>query len=317
MKWNKYSIKTTTDAVDMIGVILQEMGITGIEIEDNLPLTEAEKAQMFVDILPPSDPEDKNAVVSFYVEEEKDTGLISRELKKRIEDLRQFVDAGDGSITKVISDENDWRDNWKEFWKPFKVASDIWIKPTWETIPPEETEGCKVVEMDPGSAFGTGTHHTTRLCIDSIRAHMERGASFLDLGCGSGILFIIAKLLGAGDTAAVDIDPAAVKTAVENAEKNGLDLSKIRICHGNVLEDKELLKSFGKRDIVAANILAEVIIPLNTVVKECLHKDSLYIVSGIIDEKEEEVRKSLSDNGFEILETGRSGEWVSFCSRMM
>ena len=315
MQWDKYTIKTTNDAVDLICSCLYDMGITGIEIVDNIPLTEAEKEQMYVDILPPSDPDDTRASVSFYAEAGSDMTGVTEAVEQLLTELSETMDTGEGIIVKTGTADADWADNWKQYWKPFKAAEDIWIKPAWETLTEEETKGCTVVTMDPGSAFGTGTHHTTRLCIEQLRKYMKKGCSVLDIGCGSGILFIIGKLLGADDIAAVDIDAHAVEVAAENAKKNGIDPGTIKLCAGNVLEDAGLRAEIGKYDIVLANILADVIIPLNKVVKDNVKPDSIYIVSGIIDEMEEAVRDSLIENGFEILETTYSDEWVSFTAR--
>ncbi|MBQ9828185.1 MAG: 50S ribosomal protein L11 methyltransferase [Lachnospiraceae bacterium] len=315
MQWDKYTVKTTNDAVDIICSCLYDMGITGIEIEDNIPLTEAEKKQMYVDILPPADPDDDTAAVSFYAEKGSDVNGVLKAVEEQLEELSKMMDVGEARIIKTTTEDTDWADNWKQYWKPFKAAEDIWIKPAWETLTEEETKGCIVVDMDPGSAFGTGTHHTTRLCIEQLRKYMKKGCSVLDIGCGSGILFIIADKLGAETVKAVDIDPNATDVALENAEKNGISAEHVSMYTGNVLDDPELRASIGEHDIVLANILAQVIIPLNGVVKDNLKPGAVYIVSGIIDEMEEAVRTSLLENGFEILETTYSGEWVSFTSR--
>lgn len=317
MKWNKYTLTTTTEAVDLISYTLGELGIEGIEIEDKVPLSEEDKKKMFIDILPELGPDDGRAFVSFYIDPKDDhEDTISRVLDE-IHSLKDFVDIGEAAIVKSQTADEDWMNNWKKYWKPFKVDESIIIKPTWETLP-EVPEGTLVVELDPGTSFGTGMHHTTRLCITQLKKYLTPEHSLLDVGCGSGILSIIGLMLGCREAVATDIDPHAVEAALENAQVNGLDMSRYEILCGDVISDEAFRRQAGehKFDLVVANILADIIIPLSAVIKDNMKPGALFISSGIIDMKEDSVRQALLDNGFEIVEVTRSGEWVSFTARI-
>ena len=318
MKWNKFTLKTTTQATDLVSGVLIENGIDGVEIQDNIPLSEEDKKKMFIDFLPELPKDEGVAYLSFYMEE-----LSPEEEKEKmdavmagIEDLKDFVDVGECTIVKGETQDTDWMNNWKKYWKPFKVDEHIIIKPTWETVEdvPEDT---LVVELDPGTAFGTGTHHTTRLCITQLKKYMQPGQEVLDVGCGSGILSIIALLLGAKEASATDVDIHAVEAAVENARVNGIESDVYTVLTGDVISDADFRYKVGehKFDMVLANIFAEIIIPLSGVVKEMMKPGALFITSGIIDEREEDVRKALTENGFEIMEVTHSGGWVSFTAR--
>lgn len=316
MKWNKYRLATTTEAVDLISYTLAEMGIEGIEIEDKVPLSEEDKKRMFIDLLPDLEEDDGKAYVSFYIEPEKDHDSTLEEVLAAVRELADFVDIGEATIEKSQTEDIDWMNNWKKYWKPFKVDEHIIIKPTWETVEdvPEDT---LVVELDPGTAFGTGTHHTTRLCITQLKKYMQPGQSILDVGCGSGILSIIALLLGAKEASATDVDVHAVEAALENAGVNGIQSDVYTVLTGDVISDENFRHTVGehKFDMVLANIFAEIIIPLSGVVKEMMKPGALFITSGIIDEREEDVRKALTENGFEIMEVTHSGGWVSFTAK--
>lgn len=316
MKWNKYRLATTTEAVDLISYTLAEMGIEGIEIEDKVPLSEEDKKRMFIDLLPDLEEDDGKAYVSFYIEPEKDHDSTLEEVLAAVRELADFVDIGEATIEKSQTEDIDWMNNWKKYWKPFKVDEHIIIKPTWETVEnvPEDT---LVVKLDPGTAFGTGTHHTTRLCITQLKKYMQPGQEVLDVGCGSGILSIIALLLGAKEASATDVDIHAVEAAVENARVNGIESDVYTVLTGDVISDADFRHKVGehKFDMVLANIFAEIIIPLSGVVKEMMKPGALFITSGIIDEREEDVRKALTENGFEIMEVTHSGGWVSFTAR--
>ncbi len=316
MKWNKYRLATTTEAVDLISYTLAEMGIEGIEIEDKVPLSEEDKKRMFIDLLPDLEEDDGKAYVSFYIEPEKDHESTLEEVLAAVKELADFVDIGEATIEKSQTEDIDWMNNWKKYWKPFKVDEHIIIKPTWETVEdvPEDT---LVVELDPGTAFGTGTHHTTRLCITQLKKYMQPGQEVLDVGCGSGILSIIALLLGAKEASATDVDIHAVEAAIENARVNGIDSDIYTVLTGDVISDADFRHKVGehKFDMVLANIFAEIIIPLSGVVKEMMKPGALFITSGIIDEREEDVRKALTENGFEIMEVTHSGGWVSFTAK--
>lgn len=316
-RWNKYTLETATEAVDLISYTLSELGIDGIEVEDKIPLSEDDKQKMFIDILPEPEPDDGLAYVSFYIDEAQDDGGYIEYILSEIRLLADFVDLGSLACEKSSTADEDWINNWKEYWKPFMADEKIMIKPTWEKLPkvPADT---LVVQLDPGISFGTGTHHTTRLCIRQLKKWLKPGHRLLDIGCGSGILSIIGLLLGAGEAVATDIDLHAVGAAVENAKVNHIPMDKYTVLSGDVISDAAFRQSLGihKYDLVAANILADVIIPLSAVIRENMRPGGLFISSGIIDTKAMEVREALIDNGFKILEEDKSGEWVSFSCQL-
>ncbi len=316
MRWNKYTLTTTTEAVDLISYTLDELGIEGIEIEDKIPLTEEEKKQMFIDILPELGPDDGVAYVSFYIEPENDSDDTIRKVLDAVHELKDFVDIGEGTIVKTQTADEDWMNNWKKYWKPFQVDDKIWIKPTWETLN-DVVDDTLVVELDPGTSFGTGMHHTTRLCITQLKKYLKPEHELFDVGCGSGILSIIGLMLGIKSASATDVDVHAVEAAIENAKVNHIDMSKYTVKTGDIITDAAFRQEMGMHqyDIVVANILADIIIPLSGVIKDNMKPGALFISSGIIDTKEEAVEEALLANGFEIVEVTHSGDWVSFTAR--
>ena len=220
MKWKKFTIDTTTEAVDFISETLNELGVEGIEIEDHVPLTEAETRGMFVDILPELPPDDGTAKVSFYVDEDAETDNLLASVREELDSMRAFLDVGAGTIAESETEDKDWINNWKEYFHPFTV-DDILIKPTWEAVP-EEHRDKLMIEIDPGTAFGTGSHETTQLCIRALKKFVKSGDRVLDVGTGSGILAITALKLGAAEAFGTDLDECAVSAARENAEVNGI-----------------------------------------------------------------------------------------------
>lgn len=313
MKWNKITIDTTVEATDMISYELNEMGIEGIEVEDHVPLTEEERKKMYVDLLPDEiAPNDGTAKISCYIEPDKDIEALSIQIRDMLNDIGNYMDIGAGTLTFGETADKDWINNWKQFFKPFRLDDTIIIKPTWETLS-EQKDGDIVVEIDPGTAFGTGSHETTRLCISQIKKYLKEGDALLDLGCGSGILSIIALKLGAGQVVGTDIDPNAIIATNENLMVNHIPEGEMLAYEGNLLEDEELCQKVGegKYDIVVANILADVIIPLSSIARRFMKKGGYFITSGIINTKENEVKQAMLSNGFEIVDVVAMGEWVS------
>ncbi|WP_455715795.1 50S ribosomal protein L11 methyltransferase [Anaerosporobacter sp.] len=316
MKWTKFSLETTTQAVDLVSNMLDELGIEGIEIEDKVPITEDEKKEMYIDIVPDLGVDDGKATVSFYISDGEDSDRILANVKNGLVELADFVEVGDMEISVSETEDKDWINNWKQFWKPFRVADDIIIKPTWETLE-EKNENDLVIEIDPGTAFGTGSHETTRLCIQGLRKYITEDTVLLDVGSGSGILSIIGLKLGAKLALGTDIDPNAIHAMYDNAKVNGITEEEFTVKIGNIIDDHILQEEVGFEtyDIVVANILADVIIPLSSEIGQHLKKGGLYITSGIIYMKRDEVKDAIEKNGFTIIEENEMGEWVSFVAK--
>lgn len=316
MKWIRFTLDTHTEAVDLLSYKLDEIGVEGIEIEDKLPLSEADKEKMFVDILPDPEDNDGTAKVHFYMEPEGCAPeKVMLEVQHIFQELKPFCQIGKGTITLSETEDKDWINNWKTFFKPFRAADNIVIKPTWETYEKEQDSDI-LIEIDPGIAFGTGSHETTKLCIQALSHYTKPGDSVLDVGCGSGILSIAALKLGAAHATAIDIDEVAVKVAADNMAVNHIPASQYTLYSGDLITNTFLkVKAGTGHDIVVANILADVIIPLTGVVRPHLKKGGLYITSGIINTKEEEVRNALEENGFEIVGVEHMKEWCCFIAR--
>lgn len=315
MKWNKFTIKTTTEAEDYLSAMLDEIGVEGIEIEDNVPLSREDQSAMFIDFLPELPRDDGTSRVSFYLDAGKDYEEILEKVRAGIEEWRQFVDMGEGTITQSETEDIDWQNNWKQFFSAFTI-DDILIKPTWEELK-EEDEGKTLIEIDPGVSFGTGKHETTQLCIRQLRKYMKEDAKILDVGCGSGILSIVALKLGAGEVVGTDIDKECIFSTQDNLKVNHLEKAKASFYVGNLIDDTVLQEQVGegKYDIVVANILADVIIPMAPVIPARLKEGGIFITSGIIDFKEEEVKNAIKEAGFQIIETNYQGEWVNITAK--
>ena len=316
MKWTKFTLKTTTAAVDLIGSMLDDIGIEGIEIEDHVPLSAEDTKGMFIDILPELPPDDGTAMVSFYLEDPAGAEGILRQVEEGLEDLRQFVDVGEGTLVMSETEDKDWINNWKQYFKPFTV-DDILIKPTWEQVPQEHKDKL-LIQIDPGTAFGTGMHETTQLCIRQLSRYVKEGVRVLDVGTGSGILGIAALKLGAKQVFGTDLDENAVAAVGENLESNQIGEGSFQVVQGNIIDDEEIQAMAGTEccDIAVANILAPVIIMLQKEIPLHLKKGGLFIASGIINTKEEAVREALEANQeLEIVETTYQGEWVCVTAR--
>lgn len=316
MKWKKFTLTTTTEAVDYLGSMFDEIGIQGMEIEDNIPLTEAETKGMFIDILPELPPDEGVAKVSFYLDDDDDVERILREVKEGIEEYRQFVDMGEGTIVASETEDKDWINNWKQYFKPFTVDN-ILIKPTWEEIP-EEHKDKMLIQIDPGTAFGTGKHETTQLCIRQLEKYVTPGMKVLDLGTGSGILGIAALKLGADYVYGTDLDENAISAVHENLAANDIPEEKFGVIQGNIIDDKAVQDAAGYEcyDVAVANILADIIIMIQEEVPVHIKKGGIFITSGIINMKEQAVKDALAKNdAFEIIETTYQGDWVSITCR--
>ena len=315
MKWNRFTIKTKTEAEDMIICTLAEIGVEGAEIQDHQPLTEEDKAQMFVDIMPEGPADDGIAYLNFYLEEDADKESILRDVRNALEELRTFMDIGEGTIEESETEDKDWINNWKEFFHQFYV-DDILIVPSWEEVK-EEDKDKMILHIDPGTAFGTGMHETTQLVIRQLKKYVTRGAEILDVGTGSGILGITALKLGAGHVVGTDLDPCALSAVQDNKEANQIEDDSFDMMIGNIIDDVEVQNEVGyeRYDIVAANILADVLVPLTPVIVHQMKKGAYYITSGILDVKEEVVREAVEKAGLTLVEVTKQGEWVCVTAR--
>ena len=326
MKWMKFRIKTITEAEDVIVSTLYDIGLEGAQIEDKVPLTTAEKEQMFVDILPDGPADDGIAYLSFFVEE-KENGLLEvagedktseqllAEIREELSGLREFMDIGEGTVSVDETEDIDWINNWKQYFHQFTI-DDILVIPSWEEAEPEN-EGRLVLHIDPGTAFGTGMHDTTQLCIRALRKYITKDTVLLDVGTGSGILAILSLMFGAKKAIGTDLDICAVDAVRENKEANGIPEDSFELLIGNIITDKEVQDQVGYEcyDIVVANILAEVLVPLTPVIVHQLKKGGIYITSGIIDDKEETVAAAVRAAGLTVLDIQHQGEWVSVVAR--
>ena len=313
--WKRFIIDTTEAAEEAVTAMLMERGITSIETIDARPITEEEKQAMFIDYLPDPQDDDGSAQICFYLEDDCDTEAVVKETEEMLATLREFVEIGKGTVRVEETRQEDWVNNWRAFFKPFRVDEQIVIKPTWEPFD-EVKEGDLVIEMDPGTAFGTGAHETTKLCIGAIKEYLKPGDRVLDAGTGSGILAIIAKKLGAGKVCAVDIDPNAVTAARENVEVNDVASDDLVLLAGDIISDQGFSAELGADyDLVVANILADVIIPLSARIGDLMKPGSVFISSGIIDSREDEVRDTIAGNGFEVLSVRRMGDWRAIVAR--
>lgn len=326
MKWKKFRIETITDAEDIIISTLYDIGLEGAQIEDKIPLTAAEKEQMFVDILPDGPEDDGIAYLSFFVEEtddgklklqdeEADTDVILERVKAELDELRDFMDIGKGTVTVDETEDIDWINNWKQYFHQFTIG-DLLVIPSWEEVQPEDREK-KILHIDPGTAFGTGMHETTQLCIRQLWKYITPETKLLDVGTGSGILSIVALMYGAKEAKGTDLDPCAIDAVRENKEANGIPEEQFTLTIGNIITDKAVQDEMGYEcyDIVVANILADVLVPLTPVIVHHLKKGGIYITSGIIDDKEQTVVDAVKAAGLHVLEVTHQGEWVSVTAR--
>ena len=315
MKWNQFRLKTTTEAEDIVSSMLADLGIEGVQIEDKIPLTQQDKEQMFVDILPDIPEDDGVAYLTFYLDPDLDAGTILAQVREEMEQMRAYVDVGDATIEESETEDVDWVNNWKQYFPQFYI-DDILVIPSWEDVKAEDSDKL-VIHIDPGTAFGTGMHETTQLCIRALRKYVKNGDLVLDVGCGSGILGMLALKFGAGHSIGTDLDPCALDATHENMEVNGIAKDQYKVMIGNIIDDKDVQDAVGyeKYDIVLANILADVLEPLTPVIVHQMKPGAVYITSGIIEDKETVVTEAVKAAGLEVLEVNHQGEWVSVVAR--
>ena len=315
MKWNRFTVKTKTEAEDIVISTLAEVGIEGVEIQDKQPLTEEDKAQMFVDIMPEGPADDGVAYLNFYLEEDADKEAILKDVREALDDLKNFMDIGEATIEESQTEDKDWINNWKQYFHQFYV-DDILIVPSWEEVKAEDKDKMSL-HIDPGTAFGTGMHETTQLVIRQLKKYVTPDTVMLDVGTGSGILGIVALKLGAKHVLGTDLDPCAVPAVAENKEANQIVDDTFDMMIGNIIDDKAIQDQAGyeKYDIVTANILADVLIPLTPVIVNQMKKGAYYITSGILDVKEEVVVEAVKAAGLTVVEVTHQGEWVSVTAR--
>ena len=315
MKWNRFTVKTKTEAEDIVISTLAEVGIEGVEIQDKQPLTEEDKAQMFVDIMPEGPADDGVAYLNFYLEEDADKEAILKDVREALDDLKNFMDIGEATIEESQTEDKDWINNWKQYFHQFYV-DDILIVPSWEEVKAEDKDKM-ILHIDTGTAFGTGMHETTQLVIRQLKKYVTPDTEMLDVGTGSGILGIVALKLGAKHVLGTDLDPCAVPAVAENKEANQIVDETFDMVIGNIIDDKAIQDQAGyeKYDIVTANILADVLIPLTPVIVNQMKKGAYYITSGILDVKEEVVVEAVKAAGLTVVEVTHQGEWVSVTAR--
>ena len=259
MKWIKFKIKTLTEAEDIIISTLYDIGLEGAQIEDKVPLSAWEKEQMFVDIPPVTGADDGIAYLSFFVEEKEDGSLvlngvsadrevILKQIEEELAELRMFMDIGEGTISVDETEDIDWINNWKKFFHQFYI-DDLLVIPSWEEVP-EDDKNKKILHIDPGTAFGTGMHDTTQLCIRQIKKFLTPETVLLDVGSGSGILSIIALMYGAKKAVGTDLDPCAIEAVRQNMETNGIRKEDFTMMIGNIITEKEIQDKVGDRKSV-------------------------------------------------------------------
>ena len=311
---------------------MEDIGLSGAQIEDNVPLTAAEKEQMFVDILPEGPADDGTAVLSFFLEETEDGKLVVDEtlqtpeevrekMTAKIEEIRAFCDVGEGAVTIDETEDIDWINNWKQYFHQFWI-DDVLVIPSWEQ-PEKVMENGKekvpglVFHIDPGTAFGTGMHETTQLCIRELRKYITPDTVLLDVGTGSGILALLALKLGIRSAVGTDLDPCAAPAIEDNIAANGVDPALFKVILGNLIDDPEVQKEVGEEryDVVLANILPDVLIPLTPQAVRCMKPGAVYITSGILIERAESVKQAMRAAGLEVTGMTEQGEWCCVVGR--
>ena len=315
MKWNQFRLKTTTEAEDIVSSMLADLGIEGVQIEDKIPLTQSDKEQMFVDILPDIPEDDGCAYLTFYLDEDVDKQELLLKVRQELEEMRSYLNVGECTIEESQTEDVDWVNNWKQYFHQFYI-DDILVITSWENVEAKDSDKM-VIHIDPGTAFGTGMHETTQLCIRQLKKYVTEDTEILDVGCGSGILGMLALKFGAKHSVGTDLDPCAIDATYENMDNNGISRDQYEVMIGNIIDDKAVQDKVGyeKYDIVAANILADVLVPLTPVIIHQMKKGGIYITSGIIEDKEDVVVEAVKEAGLEVLEVNHQGEWVSVTAR--
>ena len=315
MKWNQFRLKTTTEAEDIVSSMLADLGIEGVQIEDKIPLTQSDKEQMFVDILPDIPEDDGCAYLTFYLDEDVDKQELLLKVRQELEEMRSYLNVGECTIEESQTEDVDWVNNWKQYFHQFYI-DDILVIPSWENVEAKDSDKM-VIHIDPGTAFGTGMHETTQLCIRQLKKYVTEDTEILDVGCGSGILGMLALKFGAKHSVGTDLDPCAIDATYENMDNNRISRDQYEVMIGNIIDDKAVQDKVGyeKYDIVAANILADVLVPLTPVIIHQMKKGGIYITSGIIEDKEDVVVEAVKEAGLEVLEVNHQGEWVSVTAR--
>ena len=332
MKWMRFRVRTRTEAEDILISFMEDIGLSGAQIEDNVPLTAAEKEQMFVDILPEGPADDGTAVLSFFLEETEDGRLVVDEtlqtpeevrekMTAKIEEIRVFCDVGEGTVTIDETEDIDWINNWKQYFHQFWI-DDVLVIPSWEEPEKVMENGREkvpglVFHIDPGTAFGTGMHETTQLCIRELRKYITPDTVLLDVGTGSGILALLALKLGIRSAVGTDLDPCAAPAIEDNIAANGVDPALFKVILGNLIDDPEVQKEVGEEryDVVLANILPDVLIPLTPQAVRCMKPGAVYITSGILIERAESVKEAMRAAGLEVTGMTEQGEWCCVVGR--
>lgn len=308
MEWHEITINTRHEAVELVAAMLYDIGVKGVEIVDNF-LTQEERDQLICDYFEEHlTVATEQVQVKCYFSFEEDLQVKMQEIQVGLKKLESVIDIGAGTIESQVTKEEDWANNWKQYYKPFRIGKNILIKPTWELVEDLSIHDI-VIEIDPGMAFGSGTHETTSMCALLLQKYLKQGQDVMDVGCGSGILSIIAGKLGAQRIEAIDLDPAAVKVAKENVSLNELE-EKISVHQGNLLEHTE-----DPVDLVVANIVADIVILLTDDITRVLKPGGLFIASGIIGSRQQEVADKIQASGFEIIEVMEDKDWIAITSR--
>lgn len=316
-------VETSEIGIEMASGVVYANGVTGIMVEDQRDFSEFMKDpnrqwDYIDDELMKQKLTQKNGITFFVTDNAsgiETLNAIKADLK-RVKDEEKIFDVGSFNLTVKNVKEEDWANNWKKYFKPFPVGDKVVIKPSWEEY--EEKEGRVVLNIDPGHIFGTGSHETTKGCIEFIEKFVGGGERVADIGCGSGILAIAALLLGADFASAVDIDPNAVEIVRQNAELNCIKPEKYEVFAGDILNDGDIQEKFNgkKYDMAFANIVADIVIPLSAMVPDFIRDKGIFICSGIISERLNDVMEALNKNGFEILEITRKKDWCAIASRL-